>query len=54
MCNIKHETMTDFEGQFVYCITLGVVYKSMRLSEKRPSKKKVKENKIKGNLFAIL
>jgi hypothetical protein len=46
--------MTDFEGQFVYCRTSGVVYKSTRHSEKGPSKQKVKANEIKGNLFSNL
>jgi hypothetical protein len=51
--------MTDFEGQFVYCGTSGVVYKSRRHSEKGhpkkgPSKQKLKAKEIKGNLFANL
>jgi hypothetical protein len=41
-------------GKFVYCGTSGVVYKSMRHSEKGPSKQKEKENEMKGNLFANL
>jgi len=41
-------------GQFVYCGTSGVVYKSMRHSEKGLSKHKAKSNDIKGNLFANL
>jgi hypothetical protein len=40
--------------QFVYCGTPGPVYKSMRHSEKGPSKQKAKENEMKGNLFANL
>jgi hypothetical protein len=41
-------------GKFVYCGTLGVVYKRMRHSEKGPSKQKEKENNMKGNFFSNL
>ena len=54
MRNTEHETMTNFKGQFVYCRTLDDVYKGRRHLEKGPSKQKMKENEIKGNLFANL
>jgi hypothetical protein len=41
-------------GKFGYFRTSGVVYKSMRHSEKGPSKQKEKAYEMKGNLFANL